>query len=102
MAIKDEVTAQEIGRSYAAAVSREPTAQRLWVSSHRDYIELWLLSEPIDMDTRRRFFEPVAEMHDRFPDANARFHVINPSEYDGLDLRMVLPADAAEIPLRPS
>ena len=107
MAIKDQVTVQDIGRSYAEAVRGQPTAKRLWVSTGPDYVALWLLTKPVDMDTRRRFFVPVADMYDRFPDAHMRFHVIDPSEYDGLDLEhdgpdldRVRPADAVEIPLQ--
>lgn len=102
MAVQNRVTAREIGRSYAVAVSGMPAARRLWISTHRDAVDLWLLTGPIDEETRRRLFDPVASMYDRFPGADMRFHVINPDEHHRFDLDLILPSDAKEIPLRPA
>ncbi len=100
MAVTDRATLAEIGQTYAAAVRDEPTAKQLWAGSHRDYFELWLVTDPIDADTERRFYKAELVLHDRYPEAYIRFHVLNPGHFDPFEPADLIPTYAEEIPLR--
>lgn len=102
MAIADRVTAAEIGRVYAEAVRDEPAAWRLRVSSHRDYYELWLVTEPIEPDVQRRLYTAELVLYDRFPGVYLRLHILNPMYFDGSNPAAMIPLDAEEILLRPA
>jgi hypothetical protein len=102
MAVANRATLAEIGKTYAEAVRAEPAAKQLWVDHHRDYFELWLVTEPIDADIEYRLYEAELVLHDRFPDAYIRFHVLNPRYFDPFDPADLIPASAEEIPLRHS
>ncbi len=102
MAVKDEVTAREVGHRYAELVCDEPIAQRLWVSTRRDRTELWLVIEPSGIEPHLRFHEATASLLDSFPGAYIELHVLNPRHYTRFDVVEELPPGAQEIPLRPS
>ncbi len=92
--------AREIGRYWARLVQAQPAAQRMWVRAVRDYVELWLLTAPIDPASEAPFDEAAVAVHDRFPAAHVRFYVLNPCSFQDGDALSALPADAIEIPLR--
>jgi hypothetical protein len=102
MAVTDRATLAEIGKTYAEAVRAEPAARQLWVDSHRDYFELWLVTEPIDTDVEDRLYEAELVLHDRFPEAYIRFHILNPRHFDPFEPADLIPPGAEEIPLRPA
>jgi len=101
MAIQVQVTAREMGRALAEAVRDEPAVKRLWASANRDRIELSILTDPTDADTERRLYAAGLILHDRFPDAYFLIDVINPIYFISLDLQMLIPNGAQEIPVRP-
>ena len=95
--------AQEIGRYWAELIQAEPAAERLWVRAARDYVELWLLAAPtVDDEIEMRLYEAANRVHDRFPHAYVRFHVLNPRHYRDGAVHSTVPADATEIALRPA
>ena len=75
--------------------------KRLWASANRDRIELSILTDPTDADTERRLYAAGLILHDRFPDAYFLIDVINPIYFISLDLQMLIPNGAQEIPVRP-
>lgn len=100
MAVQDQVAALDMAGCLAEAIRDEPAAKRLWVSTHRDRVELSILTEPIDSDTELRLYRAGLVLHDRFPDAYFLIDVINPDHFARLDLEMLLPQGAREIPLQ--
>jgi hypothetical protein len=100
MAIANAMTAHEMGRSFVQMVRTEPAVRRLWLRRHRDTVELWLATQPTDAETERRLYASVASLHDRFPGANIRLHVLNPRFFHQHDLTELIPDGAEEIPLR--
>lgn len=102
MAIADPVTTQDTGRTFAQMVRDEQAALRLWARHHRDYLEFWLLTVPIDADTERRLYAAGVELRDRFPEVNIRVRILNPRFFEHDDLTELVPAGAEEIPLRPA
>ncbi len=100
MAVADRAKLAEIGRTYAEAIRAEPAARQLWIDRHRDYFELWLVTDPIEADVEHRLYEAELVLHDRFPEAYIRFHVLNPRYFDPFEPADLISADAEEIPLR--
>jgi hypothetical protein len=102
MALAYRATAHELGRRFAEAVGGEPAVRGLWVTSHRDYVELWLVTESTDADTERRLYGLVSRLYERSPDANVRLYVISPDMFQGQAIDSVIPRRAEEIPLSAS
>lgn len=82
MAITQNLSAYDVGRRLADEISQDPAARGLWARNVRDYVELWLLTEPIDADTERRLYSVAASLYDWFPGAYIRFSVVNPRLFD--------------------
>ena len=81
---------------------RHPAARRLWAWAYRDYVELWLLTDPIDTDTELHLYGVSFELYDRYPKTDIRFHLLNPRYFEELDPDLVIPPGAEEIPLHPA
>lgn len=78
MAISQQATAQDVGRRFADAVRQDPVAQGVWTRAVRDYIEVWLLTEPIDAETERRLYGLSASLDRWFPETYIQFYLVNP------------------------
>lgn len=100
MAIANRATATEIGKAYAEAIRGEAAAKQLWARSHRDYVELWLVTEPIEVGVDRPLYAAEDVLYDRFPEAYIHLHILNPRLFDDFDAAELVPAGAEEIPLR--
>lgn len=100
MAVKHSTSAQAIGRAFAKLLRGEASARRLAVRAVRDYVEVWLLTEPIDGETERRLYNAGGAIHDHFPEARIRFHVVNPRHYEDSGTLPPVPDEAEDIPLR--
>ena len=102
MAVADRVSQAELGKTFAEAIREEPAAKQLWVRSHRDYFELWLLTEPIDSVTERRLYAAGLLLHDRFPQADVRLRILNPRLFADFEPSELIPEGAEGFPLRPA
>src|SRR3712207_2210424 len=100
MAVGDAVSPQSMARVLAALVSSEAVAQRLWVSTTGDRVELWLLTAPTDANTERHLYELGTILYERFPDARTELHVLNPNLFANGHALGMLPPNAEQIPLR--
>jgi hypothetical protein len=78
MAISQQVTAQDVGLRLADEARQDPVAQGVWARAVRDYIELWLLTEPIDAETERHFYGLSASLDRWFPETYIQFYLVNP------------------------
>jgi hypothetical protein len=101
VAVENVAQAQAIGQYLAELLRDRPTVQRLWYTMpHSDSVAFWLLTEPIAFDAERDLYEFDLMLHDRFPDAYARLHVLNPCNYADGDAQGSVPTYAEEIPVR--
>jgi hypothetical protein len=98
--IRKTVTPQKVGQQLARAVAHESAVRRIWATAHRDTIELWLLTDPVDADTERRLYAAGTRLYDVFPEGNIRLHIVNPRMFDPLDLDSVIPKGTEEIVVR--
>lgn len=82
MAISQQVTAHDVGSRFAEEVRHVPVVQGVWTRAVRDYIELWLLTEPIDAETERRLYALDGPLQRWFPDTYINFYLVNPRLFD--------------------
>lgn len=82
MAISHPVNAHDVGRRFADEVRQDPVAQGVWTRAVRDYIEVWLLTDPIDADTERRLYALDGPLQRWFPNTFINFHLVNPRLFD--------------------
>ena len=102
MAIADQATLADVAKTYADAIREEGSARQLWASSHSDYFELWLVTEPIDADVERQLYTAELILYERFPEASLSVHVLNPRYFGDSDPAEMIPRDAEEVQLRPA
>lgn len=107
MIIGQSQVAQQLAHRFAELVREDPTAQRLWAWSERgyldpgrDYVELWLLADPINDATQDRIFTMSSLLHGLFPEVEIRVHLAGWNEVDRLDPAASVREGAEEVPLR--
>ena len=93
------VDARELATAFADIVGADPVVERMWVSEHRGVVSFWLLTRPAEADDERRLYLSIDRLYDRFGDIAIRLHLINPRNYEPLELDVVLPQGADEIAL---
>lgn len=81
MAVTRQVDAQTIGRLYAESVRDLETVRSVHVRETRDWLEVWVVTEPIDILDEEPLFEAGVALEDRFPDSGILIHVVNPRDY---------------------
>lgn len=99
MTISQQVNAHDVGSRFAEEVRQDPRAQGVWTRAVRDYIEVWLLTEPIDAETERHFYALGASLDRWFMETYIQFYLVNPrlfSEETEL-VGDVIPATAVSI-----
>lgn len=101
MAVGITATAREMGRRYAEWLRAEHVVRGLWISTRRECVEFWLLTEPIDAEAERHLYAIGAQLYEAFPEAMVRIHLLNPRLFEPGDLTDLLPVGAKSIPLRP-
>jgi hypothetical protein len=90
------ISASELGLTLAQAAENEPLAQEISVTTRRDGVHLWLLTQRATDEDERRLFGLLEPVDARFPDAAFQLHILNPASYT-VDLHSVLPKDAEKI-----
>jgi hypothetical protein len=94
------VDARDVAEAFAELVRSEPSVERLWVSSHRGVIRLWLLTEAMERGDELRLYGLLDHIYDRFGEVGVHLHLLSPSYFEPLELDVVLPQGAEEIALR--
>jgi len=96
MAVTRQVDAQTIGRLYAESIRDLGSVRSVHVRETRDWLEVWVVTEPIEMVDEEPLFEAGVMMEDRFPEAGILIRVANPKDYpEHYDMiRDVVPAQA--------
>src|SRR4051794_41039221 len=91
------VAAREVAEAFAEIVRAEPVVQRLWVTSHRGGIRLWLLTEAMERADELRLYGLTDVIYDRFGEVPVTLHLLSPLNFQPLELDVVLPQGAEEI-----
>lgn len=106
MAVTQPSPARAMALDLAAAIGSDEGLRRLWVWSDRgyiepdrDYVELWLLADPVDAQAEHRLRVAGADLHKTYPNTNIRVHLITPKMLAGHDPRQAIRADAEEVAL---
>jgi hypothetical protein len=93
------VDAHEVGVFFADIVRAEPQVQRMWVTSDRGVVRLWLLTEAMETKDELRLYGLLDHVYDRFGDVGVHLHLISPLYFEPIELEVVLPQGADEIAL---
>ena len=103
MAVAKKLSALAVGRAFAKVARNEPVIHEVWVSDHGCGhgcdIHLWIVVDPIDMDTQRNLYGLIDPLYDQFVNFDAQLHVLNPEEHRG-DVHRAIPPFAEQIPFR--
>lgn len=99
MAVIRKVDAQTIGRLFVESVRDLGFVRSVHVRETRDWLEVWVVTDPIEPDDERPLFEAGVRMWGRFPEAGVLVQVVNPLDYpEGHNLvRDVVPAQAEAV-----
>jgi hypothetical protein len=98
MALTIETYAQQLGRVLAKAASREPLVEELWVSTRTDGVDLWLVTQPIELSAQRDLHHLADVLYERFNRPDFQMWILNPSHFRG-DVHRAVPQGAVQIPL---
>jgi hypothetical protein len=93
------VDAREVAEVFAESVRAEPAVQRLWVTSHRGGVRLWLLTEAMETKDELRLYRLTDHIYDRFGEVPVTLHLLSPRYFESLELDVVVPQGAEEIVL---
>lgn len=99
MAINTRADARAVGAALAERARAYSVACRLWVSSDRETVHLWLEVEPVEHAQELGLYELVDGLYERFPGVDPFLHVMNPQDYT-VEIQDAVPASAEEIDLR--
>lgn len=99
MAVARHVDAQTIGRLFKESVRDLGIVRSVHVRETRDWLEVWVVTEPIDILGEEPLFEAGIVLEDRFPEAGILIRVVNPSDYpEHYDMiRDVVPSQAKAV-----
>jgi hypothetical protein len=99
MAVTRQVDAQTIGRLYAESVGDLGIVRSVHVCETRDWLEIWVVTEPIDFVDEELLYQAGVNLRHRHPDAGVLVQVVNPNDYpDHYDLvQRVVPTRAKAV-----
>lgn len=104
MAVRHSVDAHTLGTRLARIFSDNPVVRELWIEPEHEEVVVWLITEPVDADTRRTLHGASLVVYDEeeFADAMFEMHILSPTNYpEGYDLHDSIPAHATRIDLSP-
>ena len=98
VALTTQSYAEELGRVFAEAARGETDIVELWVSTRPGGVDLWVLTQPIDMEVERNLHRFTDALYARFRTADFQVYMVNPRHFrDGG--RSAIPSYAVQIPL---
>lgn len=86
----------------AAAVEYLASAEgprELWYRAWGPVSEFWVVTDPIDLPAERHIRLMGLELFDAFPEAQIKFHVLNPRLMGDDDPRELVPGGAEHYPI---
>jgi hypothetical protein len=99
MAVTRQVDAQTIGRHYLESVRDLGMVRSVHVRETPDWLEIWVITDPIDFDDEDPLYEAGVKLWNEFPDASVLIHVVNPIDYpyDHDLIKQALPTQARSV-----
>lgn len=100
--VRKQPSTQDIVDVVVGLLSKEPAALQLWSYEHRGgNLEFWVLTPPLELDAEGTLYDPVWELHDRFPghDVDVQIHVMNPRYFEHPNVIDLVPTYASPVPL---
>ncbi|HZO28158.1 MAG TPA: hypothetical protein VFH48_19450 [Chloroflexota bacterium] len=99
MALTTQTYAEQLGRAFAEAARGEENIVELWVSTRPGGVDLWVLTQPIDMAAEKMLYRFTDTLYARFKTADFQVYTVNPRHFrDGG--RSAIPGHAVQIPLQ--
>ena len=102
MLTREPQTTYDMARRFASEVRGDPDARELRFRYHRDVSQLWLVTDPVDLQAEKRFYELSHVLYVTFPQALIDFHVVNAASFEPFDVDDIVPNDAEHLQLRES
>jgi hypothetical protein len=87
-------TAEEIAQYLLEIAEDRSVICRLWTRDADGVAELWLLTEPIDVETETRLRSVRQQIQENFPATRFTIRLLNPRLSDSPDLEFLVPRDA--------
>jgi hypothetical protein len=81
MAVTRQVDAQTIGRLYAESVRDLGTVRSVHTRETSDWLEVWVVTEPIDILDEEPLYEAGVNLRHRFPESGILIRLANPREF---------------------
>ena len=92
MAVTNPIDTALMARRLADAVRIMPSAREIRFRLDRGVARLWLITDPIDLDTEEHFYAVSQCLYDEFPGKLIDFQVINPSWFSPFDPATIVPS----------
>lgn len=101
MSIANIIDTQALVQHFAEAIARfnAPVAE-VWLREAGGTVEVWIVTEPVELDGERLVAHAAAQLQDAFPDRFLDFTVLNPSVLtEEFDPHEMLPAGVERVGL---
>ena len=99
MALTTQTYAEQLGRAFAEAARGETNIAEVWVSTRPGGVDLWVLTQPVDVEAEEKLYRFSDELYARFKTADFQVYTVNPRNFsDGG--RSAIPGHAVQIPLQ--
>ena len=90
---------ENIANAFVNMLRGDSTARRLYGRMHHEVVELWLLTEPIDVDHELRIYRLAAVLDRTFPNSLIEFHLVNPAHFEPFRHDQIIPVDDPNVTL---
>jgi hypothetical protein len=101
MSIANFIDAQALGRRFGDEIAHydAPIAE-VWIREVRGTAEIWIITDPVELDQERAVYHVAALLIDAFPEFYVDFRVLNPQILgEGSDPHDLLPVGVERVEL---
>ena len=101
MSIANIIDTQALVRHFVDAITRfnAPVAE-VWLRESGGTVEVWIITDPVELDRERLVAHAAAQLQDAFPDRYLDVTILNPSVLtDDLDPHEMLPTGVEHVML---
>jgi hypothetical protein len=100
MTVKQDIDAKALGKRFAQLVrERDLPVQSVWVRDTSEVPEIWIITEPMELEQMRPVYEARIALRRSFPAADYAFNTINPDWISSFSETDHIPADSHRIRL---
>ena len=98
MVVQQPVDAATVGCKLAELIRDAPGVKDLWLHTHPDRVDAYLIVDAIDVDAELRLLEATDALYDAFSNPRVDMFVLNPLNFiEGTDLRDEIPSGAQQV-----